>query len=43
MYNLNFTIMNKTEFRKSFPFFSAYIGESVANYVGKDAHLNTFI
>ena len=31
--------MNKTEFKKSFPFFSAYLGESVANYVGKDANL----
>ena len=31
--------MNKKEFRKSFPFFSAYLEESVANYVGKDAHL----
>ena len=31
--------MNKTEFKKSFPFFSAYLGDSVSNYVGKDANL----
>ena len=31
--------MNKTEFKKSFPFFSAYLEDSVSNYVGKDANL----
>lgn len=31
--------MNTKEFRKSFPFFSAYLENSVSNYVGKDAHL----